>query len=140
MPKAKQFSVPFPKPRADARLLFKLVGRNGDTVESICELLAVPQEVEAELWADAQAYPKERKGIEKILRFRQRVAEEFEKLVTAAVSKQRSGRGSARDGPGQPPGPNSVSPQKPNRDLNQSLPRGSELETRRGPAYDFAQR
>ena len=74
-------SAPLPSPKEEARLLLELVG-NGDTVESIRELIDVPQEVKAILRAFAEAYPEEHDGVEKVLRFRERVGEEFEKLVT----------------------------------------------------------
>lgn len=81
--------APLPPPDVEARSLLKLVGRNGDTLETIRpdgqgsprELIAVPLKVEAALQAYVQVYPEEQRGIEKILKFRKRVTEEFQKLV-----------------------------------------------------------
>ncbi len=58
-----------------------MVGRNGDSVETIRELIAVPAKVEAVLLAYAKRHPEDQQGIEGALEFRRRVAEEFERLV-----------------------------------------------------------
>ncbi len=70
-----------PSPTAEARVLFGLVGRNGDTVETIRELITVPEETEAALQAFVRAYPEEQGNIERVLRFRREVQAEFERLT-----------------------------------------------------------
>lgn len=67
-------------PREEAISLFALVGRNGDTVESVRELIAVPPRMEAALLLYAERNPEDALGIERVLQFRRRVAEEFERL------------------------------------------------------------
>lgn len=65
--------------------LLTLVGRNGDTVETVRKLIEVPPRIETALRAYAasphQATPDERRGIERALRFRRKVALEFERLL-----------------------------------------------------------
>jgi hypothetical protein len=68
-------------PREEALSLFALVGRNGDTVESVRELIAVPHSIETALLLYAQRNPEDALGIERVLHFRRRVAEEFERLA-----------------------------------------------------------
>jgi hypothetical protein len=65
-----------------------MVGRNGDSVETIRELNAVPPEVEALLLAYAKRHPKDQQGIEGVLEFRRRVAQEFERFVASAQKDQ----------------------------------------------------
>lgn len=67
-------------PREEALSLFTLVGRNGDTVQSVRELIAVPPNIEAALWLYAERNPEDAQAIERVLQFRRRVAEEFERL------------------------------------------------------------
>jgi hypothetical protein len=69
-------------PREEALSLFAMIGRNGDTVESVRELIAVPARIEAALLLYADRNPGDASGIERVLQFRHRVAEEFERLVT----------------------------------------------------------
>ncbi len=66
---------------AEAQSLFSLVGRNGDTIETIRELIAVPEETEAALQALARACPQEQANIKRVLRFRREVQAEFERLL-----------------------------------------------------------
>ncbi len=68
-------------PREEALTLFALVGRNGDTIESVRELIAVPPRIEAALLLYAERNPEDALGIERVLQFRRRVAEEFERLA-----------------------------------------------------------
>ena len=58
-----------------------MLGRNGETVESIRSLIAVPPEIEDALTLYARRNPEDAFGIERVIRFRRRVAEEFERLV-----------------------------------------------------------
>jgi hypothetical protein len=71
--------------RAEARGLLRLIGRDGNTVEAIRELIAVPARTERALRAYAQAYPEEAPSVERNLRFRQAVGREFERLVREGV-------------------------------------------------------
>jgi hypothetical protein len=68
-------------PLFEARDLFALLA-NGDTVEEIRRLIEVPTEVEATLRAFIRSNPEESLEIEHALWFRQRVAEEFERLLS----------------------------------------------------------
>jgi hypothetical protein len=61
-----------------------MIGRNGDTVERLRELIAVPPEVEATLRNFARVNPKDAPGVERVLRFRELVLEEFDRLVAQA--------------------------------------------------------
>jgi hypothetical protein len=68
--------------RVEAKALFVMVGKNGDTVESLRELISVPPEIETLLRTYAQFHPVESREIEMGLRFRERVLEEFERMAT----------------------------------------------------------
>jgi hypothetical protein len=68
-------------PREEARILFEMMQRSGGTAESIRELIAIPQETEEALTLYARRHPEDAYGIERVLRFRKRVAEEFDCLV-----------------------------------------------------------
>lgn len=62
-------------------MLFSMIGRNGDSVDTIRELIAVPPEIETALRAFAGEHPEEQRGIERILKFREKVLAEFERVV-----------------------------------------------------------
>ena len=68
-------------PKEEARALFAMIGRNGVTVESIRELIAVPPGIEAALQLYMSRHSEDARGIEKVLRFRQRVRAEFDRLA-----------------------------------------------------------
>lgn len=70
-----------PPVKEEARALFGMIGRNGDSVESIRELISVPPKIRASLLKYARHRPRAKRGILKVLDFRQRVAAEFERLV-----------------------------------------------------------
>jgi hypothetical protein len=70
-----------PSPREEARILFEMMRRSGGTVESFRELIAIPPEIEAGLTRYAYAHPEDAFGIERVVKFRKRVAEEFERLA-----------------------------------------------------------
>jgi len=59
-----------------------LLGRDGNTPDSIRRLIEVPPEIEASLPAFIRLNPAEGFEIEHILSFRQKVAEEFEYLLS----------------------------------------------------------
>jgi hypothetical protein len=68
-------------PEDEARALYKMVSSGFYSLESVRELIAVPQQIRAELQDDTNRFPSEADEIQVILRFRERVREEFEKLV-----------------------------------------------------------
>ena len=68
-------------PREEARSLFAMIGRNGDTVESIRELIAVPPNIEDALLLYAARHPEDAPGIKRVIEFRRQVAEKFEQWV-----------------------------------------------------------
>jgi hypothetical protein len=68
-------------PRDEARGLFVLVRGNAASTESIRDLIAVPPEIEAALCLYASQHAKDAQGIEKVLSFRKRVREEFDRLI-----------------------------------------------------------
>jgi hypothetical protein len=58
---------------------------DGNTVEEHRELITVPPKTERVLRAFARAHPEEAYSIERSLKFRQAVAQEFERLVREGV-------------------------------------------------------
>lgn len=68
-------------PRQEARILFGMMQRNGNTIESIRELIAIPPMIEGALTLYARKHPEDAFGVERVIAFRQRVAEEFELLI-----------------------------------------------------------
>jgi hypothetical protein len=72
-------------PRDEARGLFVLVRGNAASVESVRDLIAVPPEIEATLRLYARHHPEDARGIEKVLSFRTRVREEFDRIVREQV-------------------------------------------------------
>jgi hypothetical protein len=71
--------------KAEALMLYAMLGRNGDTAETIRELIRVPANIEAILRAYARSFPEDAAGIEGVIEFRRRVSEEFERLVREGV-------------------------------------------------------
>ena len=69
-------------PEAEARVLFEMMQKSGGSLGSFRELISVPLELEAALLLYARKYPEDSAGIEKILGFRKRVADEFENLLS----------------------------------------------------------
>jgi hypothetical protein len=67
--------------REEARILFEMMIRKREAVESIRELIAIPPEIEEALTLYARKYPEDAFGIEPVIRFRRLVGEEFERLV-----------------------------------------------------------
>lgn len=68
-------------------MLYAMLSRNGDTVQTIRELIAVPPKVEAALWLYASRHPEDRAGIEGALSYRRAVGEEFEWLVRESSAR-----------------------------------------------------
>ena len=67
-------------PAFEAQGLFALL-ENGNTVDDIRRLIAVPPDVEASLRAFIRSYPEESFEIAYMLSFRQKVALEFERIL-----------------------------------------------------------
>lgn len=80
---------------AEAQMLFAMVGRNGDTAESIRELIQIPAKIEAALRIYVRSFPEDAGGIEGVIEFRRQVAQEFERLVLqlSDASDPRADRG-----------------------------------------------
>lgn len=70
-------------PEFEARGLFALLGRDGNTPDGIRRLIEVPPEVEASLRAFIRQNPADGFEIEHMLSFRQKVAAEFEHLLAS---------------------------------------------------------
>lgn len=68
-------------PRTEALALFVAMKQKGETAELIRELIGVPVRIREKLRVFALMHPEERSAIELALRFRKRVAEEFERLI-----------------------------------------------------------
>lgn len=82
--------------RGEARSLYRLIGKDGNTVAGIRELIAVPPNLENILREFARRDPAEAHWIATSLRFRKLVARHFERLVMkgcANVDKSRDGEG-----------------------------------------------
>ncbi len=72
-------------PKAEAKDLFRLASDGDCSITSIRELIAVPPSIEATLRAYARQCPEEGSRVERVLRFRESVAEEFEELVKSST-------------------------------------------------------
>jgi hypothetical protein len=68
-------------PMDEARDLYRMVRSGASAVEEIRELIAVPDLIKEALLAYAERYPKDGQHIYCVLHFRERVAEEFERLL-----------------------------------------------------------
>lgn len=77
-------------PREEARALFRMIGRNGDGVETLRQLIGVNDRELAELraWA-ACTSPTIAVRIENMLRFRNAVLVEFDRLLTGVENAHR---------------------------------------------------
>ena len=71
-----------PESRAAARVLLR---SRQDNCKRIRELIAVPPEIEDALHFCVSHHPEDAQGIEKVLRFRERVREEFDRLVSDSL-------------------------------------------------------
>ena len=74
--------MPNQSPRAEARSLYAMARRNGDT-EGIRELISVPPKIEAVLRAYGKSDGREKRRMEGALEFRKLVLKEFEQLVSS---------------------------------------------------------
>lgn len=68
-------------PQSEARGLFSLVSRGSASVEEVRELIGVSPRTESLLRAYTRVHPEDARGMERVLRFRERVRQEFERLV-----------------------------------------------------------
>jgi len=75
---------------AEACLLFAMLGRNGDTPESLRKLIAVPPRIEAVLRTYARQHPETQEWIERALGFRAAVLAEFVRLVRERANSRQS--------------------------------------------------
>ena len=74
------------EPKWEARCLVQLLGKNGHTIDKIRELIRVTPKEEAILRAAALNSPILAEHIERVLRYRVQVAEEFERLIEVQVT------------------------------------------------------
>jgi hypothetical protein len=74
-----------PVPKVEARALLQMVGHNGTTVEAVRELIAIPPEIEQHFRAYASDHPEDESAIERVIEFRRRVGEEFDRLVPIPI-------------------------------------------------------
>ena len=68
-------------PLDEARDLYRMVRSGSSGIDEIRELIAVPEIIKEALLAYADRYPKDGQHIYCVLHFRERVADEFERLV-----------------------------------------------------------
>jgi hypothetical protein len=73
---------------AEARGLFTAIGRNGETVDSVRELICLDPESHKILTNFAAAQPAESVWVLRVLEFRERVLEQFERLVLQSQSRR----------------------------------------------------
>lgn len=71
-----------PSPRTEAKALFRMVGRNGDNLESIRALIQVEENVKQMMFKNA---PDE-KEVRRMLLFRERVLEVFDELAAKQMT------------------------------------------------------
>ena len=71
-------------PLDEARDLYRMVRSGSSGIDEIRELIAVPDIIKEALLAYAERYPKDGQHIYCVLHFRERVADEFERLVEKA--------------------------------------------------------
>ena len=71
------------EPKWEARCLVQLLGKNGHTIDKLRELIRVTPKEEAILRVSALHSPILAEYIERVLRYRVQVAQEFERLVRA---------------------------------------------------------
>jgi hypothetical protein len=81
----RKYLVP-QSPLREARGLFVAIGRNGETVESVRELICLDAESREVLQAFQAAHPEE-VWVLRALEFREKVLEQFERLVTVHGAK-----------------------------------------------------
>lgn len=70
-------------PKFEARCLVQLLGKNGLTIDKLREVIRVTPKEEAILRVSALHSPILAEYIERVLRYRVQVAQEFERLIRA---------------------------------------------------------
>ena len=75
------------EPQWEARCLVQLLGKNGHTTDKLRELIRVTPKEEAILRTSALHSPILAEYIERVLRYRVQVAQEFERLIRALPKK-----------------------------------------------------
>jgi hypothetical protein len=71
---------------AEAHALYPMIGEE-NTVEELRELIVVPPRIEWALRAYARAHPEEAHFVDRVLKFREIVAREFERLIRDGVTE-----------------------------------------------------
>ena len=71
------------EPKLEARCLVQLLGKNGHTIDKLRELIRVTPKEEGILRVSALHSPILAEHIERVLRYRVQVAQEFERLIRA---------------------------------------------------------
>lgn len=74
-----------PSPKTEAKALFRMVGRNGnglDSLESLRALIQVRDEVRKEMFK----YNPDKEAVKRILQFREQVLEVFDELATKQIT------------------------------------------------------
>jgi hypothetical protein len=66
-----------------------MIDKKGHTVNSIREVIAVPLHIENALRLYSREHPEEATGIERVLRFRRRIGEEFQRLVSVKANREQ---------------------------------------------------
>jgi hypothetical protein len=77
-------------PLDEARDLYRMVRCGASPIEEIRELIAVPKPVEEALLAYAEQYPTDGQRIYCVLQFREKVAEEFERLILSDSTSEEN--------------------------------------------------
>src|SRR6266576_1970099 len=72
--------------REEALCLYRMLGHNGNTIEAIRELIAVPPKIERVLRAFARIQPEEPHSIDKSLRFRQTMGQSSQQPMNVVVA------------------------------------------------------
>ena len=76
---------PSPSANAEAGSLFRLIGSNGQTADTVRELIAIPPRELSILQALTKSSPELSRRVEHAIEFRQQVLEEFDRLVAKNV-------------------------------------------------------
>jgi hypothetical protein len=74
-------------PRAEAWGLYQMLGHDGNTLEELQKLIAIPPRIEQSLRAFARAHPEDSPWIEASLNFRLDVARVFERLEHEGITE-----------------------------------------------------
>jgi len=78
----------FGNPRTEAKALFIILGRNGDTEESLLKLIRVTPQEQVTLRDCAARYHDLSDHIEQAIQFREKVEEEFKRIAKKHILEQ----------------------------------------------------